>query len=293
MAIFALSAFADEAGSSLSQQIKALKDNSIKYIEPRNIDGKGILDLTDEELNEVKNQLDKNGIKVNSLGSPIGKYPIEDDFESYIPKIKRSFQVAKLLGTNLIRMFSFFVSQDALDKWESEVFRRLNVMTSMAKEEGILLCHENESKIFGQEPKEVARLLSGIPDLHGIFDPANYRMNGADPLVGLDATLINLKYVHIKDAIYSEQCIVRAGYGEGRIAEAINLINKKYDGVVYLTLEPHLHLFDAYKSIDEHELKGCEVYNSQRDAFDAAAKALKELLRSQGYKEESEGIWIK
>ena len=56
MARFVLSAFADEAGSSLDEQIKALKRNGIGYIEPRNINGKPILTLTDEELIEVKKQ---------------------------------------------------------------------------------------------------------------------------------------------------------------------------------------------------------------------------------------------
>ena len=117
MARFVLSAFADEAGASLSQQISALKDNSIKYIEPRNIDGKGILELSDEELLYVRNQLEQNGIKVNSIGSPIGKYRIEVVFDSYIPIINQAFKVAKLLGTNLIRIFSFFVKQNELCKW--------------------------------------------------------------------------------------------------------------------------------------------------------------------------------
>ena len=62
MAKFILSAFADEAGSSLDEQISALKDNQIDYIEPRNIDSKGILTLTDKELYEVKAKLDENGI---------------------------------------------------------------------------------------------------------------------------------------------------------------------------------------------------------------------------------------
>ena len=64
MAKFVFSAFADEAGASLDEQIKALVENGIRYIEPRNIGGKSIIDFTDEELVEIKNRLDENGIKV-------------------------------------------------------------------------------------------------------------------------------------------------------------------------------------------------------------------------------------
>ena len=84
MARFALSAFADEAGSTLDEQIAALKENGIDYIEPRKINGKGILELSDDEIIEIKKKLDSAGIKVNSLGSPIGKYPINEDFVPHL-----------------------------------------------------------------------------------------------------------------------------------------------------------------------------------------------------------------
>ena len=58
MANFVFSAFADEAGSSLDEQIAALVANGIRYIEPRNIGGKSIIDFTDEELREALKRTD-------------------------------------------------------------------------------------------------------------------------------------------------------------------------------------------------------------------------------------------
>ena len=293
MAQFVFSAFADEAGSTLAEQIKALKENGIKYIEPRNIDGKGILTLTEDELYAVKAELDKNGIKVNSLGSPIGKYNIDAPFEDHLKDFKKALKACKILGTDKMRMFSFFVTQDRLSECRDEVIRRLKVMCEMAKEEGITLCHENESCIYGQMPCEVRDLLSEISELGGIFDPANYRMNNADVIDGIEATLINFKYLHIKDAIYDAQAIVPAGEGEGRIAEIIDRVNGHTDALVYLTLEPHLHIFDAYKDIDDHELKGKYSFNSNREAFDFAVNALAQLLNNNGYVKDDNGIWKK
>lgn len=293
MARFVLSAFADEAGSTLEEQITALKENEIDYIEPRNINKKGILTFSDSELSEIKKTLDENGIKVNSLGSPIGKYPIEDDFEPHLLETRRAIEVCKLLGTENIRMFSFFTTQDDLAKNREEVLRRLRIMADEAKASGVTLCHENESRIYGQMPSEVRDLLTEIPSLKGIFDAANYRMNDADVMDGIDATLINFKYMHIKDAIFSAQTIVPAGEGEGRIGEIIDLVNEKTDDVVYLTLEPHLHVFDAYKDIDEHELKGKYSFKTNREAFDFAVRSLKELLIKHGYERNSNNEWIK
>ena len=293
MARFVLSAFADEAGSSLDEQIKALKRNGIGYIEPRNINGKPILTLTDEELIEVKKQLDENGIKVNSLGSPIGKYPITEPFEKHLADFYRAIDVCKLLGTDKMRMFSFFVKQSELAIYRDEVIRRLTEMTRIAKENGIILCHENESEIYGQNPKEMLDVMTNVPGLYGIFDPANYRMNNCDVIDGIKATLVNLAYLHIKDAIYESQIIVPAGDGEGRIAEVLDIVNEATDNVVYLTLEPHLFLFDAYKLIDNHELKGKYTFNNNSESFDFAANALKNLLKENGYAKDGNGQWIK
>ena len=293
MAKFILSAFADEAGTSLNEQIAALKRNDIDYIEPRNINGKPILTLTDEELALVKSELDKNGIKVNSLGSPIGKYPINEPFEKHLVDFKRALEVCKALDTDKMRMFSFFTKQDELSKYRDEVLSRLNEMCRIAKENGITLCHENESEIYGQNPEEMLDLMNNVNGLKGIFDPANYRMNGCDVIEGINATLVNLAYLHIKDAIYESQIIVPSGDGEGKIAEILDIVNEATDDVVYLTLEPHLFLFDAYKLIDNHELKGKYTFNNNSESFDFAANALKKLLIENGYEKDGNNVWKK
>ena len=92
-------------------------------------------------------------------------------------------------------------------------------MCELAKTRGIRLCHENESRIYGQMPAEVNDIITNVPDLYAIFDPANYRMNNADVFEGIEATKLRLGYLHIKDAIYSTQTIIPAGEGEGKIAE--------------------------------------------------------------------------
>ena len=293
MAKFILSAFADEAGTTLQEQITALKRNDISYIEPRNINGKPILTLTDEELTEVKKELDKNGIKVNSLGSPIGKYPINEPFEKHLVDFKRAIEVCKILGTDKMRMFSFFTKQSELSIYRDEVISRLSKMCKIASKNRITLCHENESEIYGQNPEQMLDLMNNVPGLKGIFDPANYRMNNCDVIDGINATLVNLAYLHIKDAIYDSQVIVPAGDGEGKIPEILDIVNEATDDIVYLTLEPHLFLFDAYKLIDNHELKGKYNFSNNSESFDFAANALKTVMKENGYVKDENNVWKK
>lgn len=57
MTQFTLSAFADEVSPEFDRQIAALHRKHIPLMEIRGVDGKGILDLTDEELDVVEKSL--------------------------------------------------------------------------------------------------------------------------------------------------------------------------------------------------------------------------------------------
>ncbi len=278
MAKFKLSAFADEASEGLDGQINALLRNGISYIEPRNIDGISVIKMSDAQLYEVRRRLDAAGIKVYSLGSPIGKYSIKEDFAPHLSDFRRALEVCKILGTSRMRMFSFYVKQKELARYRSEVMRRLSIMTEEAQAAGITLCHENEGEIYGQNPQEVEDLLENIPALGGIFDPANYVYYGGNPVKGFEATLPHLTYMHIKDCIGESRVIVPAGMGDGHIEEILTEINKRFDEEFVLTVEPHLYESDSYKKFDGKRLYGMQNFSSADEAFDAAVNALKELL---------------
>lgn len=292
MAQFIISAFADEVSPDLEAQIAAMERNGIGYLEPRNIDG-GILTKTEEELYAIRARLDKAGIGISSLGSPIGKYNITDDFEPHMEDFKKAIKACKILGTHRMRIFSFFVNTNDLATYRDEVHRRMEWMLDEAEKEGILLCHENESKIYGQNPDEVADLLATHPRLKGIFDAANFVRDGQDPVRGMDVTLPRLEYVHVKDASYPDRKIWPVGMGQGDYEGALKKVDAAYDGTIFLTLEPHLFPFDAYKNIDKHKLRVGVSYDSPDAAFDGAAGYLKNLLKKLGYHEEENKLWKK
>lgn len=292
MAQFIISAFADEVSPDLEAQIAALERNGIGYLEPRNIDG-GILTKTEEELYAIRARLDKAGIGISSLGSPIGKYNITDDFEPHMEDFKKAIKACKILGTHRMRIFSFFVSADDRATYRDEVHRRMELLLDEAEKEGILLCHENESKIYGQNPEEVADLLATHPRLKGIFDAANFVRDGQDPVRGIDVTLPRLEYIHVKDASYPDRKIWPVGMGQGDYEGVLKKADAAYDGTIFLTLEPHLFPFDAYKNIDKHKLRVGVSYESPDAAFDDAATCLKNLLKKLGYHEEENKVWKK
>ena len=277
-----LCAFSDEADASLEGQIAALKRNNVPYMEMRNVNGKNVTALTLEEAKEVRAVLDANGIKVWSIGSPIGKVDINTDFDEYLKLVKHTCQLANILGAKKIRAFSFFNAYEQREK----VFKYLNIMAETAISYGVDFCHENEKDIYGDTLERVKDVMENTKGLKYIYDPANYLQCGESAEKTLPLFHSSTEYFHIKDVVAETGAIVPAGCGDGDVAKLVEMIS---DDKV-LTLEPHLMLFAAYKSIDNTEMKHEYVYANEGEAFDAAVNALKKVLLAAGYREENGGF---
>jgi sugar phosphate isomerase/epimerase len=273
-----LCAFADEADERLDGQIEALKQNGIALIELRGIDGVNVSALTEETAMDYARRLADAGIRVWSLGSPMGKVDISCDFAAYEQEVLHMCRLARIFGTTRIRMFSFYGAHDN----EDEVVRRLIRMAEIAEGEGVKLLHENEKKIYGDTLGRVQRLLSLVPALGMIYDPANFIEVGEAPKDTLDALHARADYFHIKDAVAGSCEIVPAGCGD---ADILGLISRIGDRDTVLTLEPHLMTFIGFSDLDDNPLKNKYHYESAREAFDAAVSALKVLLHKAGYTE--------
>ncbi len=294
MARFLISAFADEAASDLKGQIDALKRNGLEYIEIRAIDGKCVIDYTEDEIKAFADELASAGIKVSSLGSPIGKYDIIEPFEPHFERFKKAVKTAQILGTKKIRMFSFFIpdGKDAMD-YADEVLARLTAMLDYAEKEGVTLCHENEARIFGRLARECEYLQKKLPRLHAIFDPCNYIMENEDIPEAIDRIAPYVDYLHIKDGTYEDHAIVPAGFGDGKISLVIEkTAAARGDRDTFITVEPHLFNFTGYSNLDKRTLKHHFEYADNNESFDAAVNALKDILKNSGYAE-GEGKWKK
>jgi len=128
MAKIILSAFADEYSHNLAEQIEALKAYGFTHLEPRFISGRNISTYTDEEARALRKALDGNGISVYSLGSPLGKISLDDDFAPHLDLTERVCKIANILGASRIRMFSFYLPEGKTrEQCRPEVLERLCV----------------------------------------------------------------------------------------------------------------------------------------------------------------------
>ena len=270
---FKLSAFADEADRSLSGQISAMLENGIEQLEIRRVDGQNVVDISLEKAREIRQRLDDNGLSVWSMGSSYGKIKIEDDFTPHLDKFKRSIEVANVLGTQHMRMFSFYVPVG----WETEhadaVMERLGAFCAAAEGSGVVLCHENEKGIYGENAARCAQIHQTFPQIKAVFDPANFVQCKQDTVAAWERLGPYVEYLHIKDALETG-VVVPAGKGVGNLS----YILAHYQGEV-LSIEPHLSLFDGFAELEAKKKTTMGYcYPSARVAFDAAVAALKELI---------------
>lgn len=275
---FQLAAFADESSKNLSGQIDALKRNHYQFLEIRSVNGKNFTKLTIEEAKEVAKQLSDNGLAINSLGSPIGKMKMHDDFDAHMDKYKHTLELAHIFGAQKIRLFSFFIPQgeDPAD-YKDLVLDRMGILAQTAVASGILPCHENEKGIYGDVASRCLEILKAVPELRAVFDPANFVQCGQDTLQAWELLSPYVSYMHIKDALPDGRVVV-PGTGAGNVPALI----QKYaaQGGTLLSLEPHLFEFVGLKSLEQEGDKsvvGNIAFETSEQAFDYAAKNLKKI----------------
>lgn len=274
-----LSAFADEYADSFEEQLQGLCKLGISHIEIRHVNKKNISVLTKEEVIEVKELLDRYGIKVSAIGSPLGKIKLDGDMVGHLETAKRVFEYANILGAKYVRMFSFYApnGQD-ITEIKDEVFSALKKLLALAKEYGVILCHENEAKIYGDIPERCRELLDTFPDLACVYDMGNYVLEGVDPYPEAYRLLKDrIAYFHIKDAL-SAGAIVPPGCGEAKIAEILAEHKKESDGVFFVSLEPHLELFSGLNALVGRSFENPYKYPDPKTAFADAANRLKEFI---------------
>ena len=279
MANIILSAFADEYADSFEEQLAGLCKLGISHIEIRHVNKKNISKLTKEEVLEAKELLDKYGIKVSAIGSPLGKIKLDGDMDTHIETAKRVFEYANILGAKFVRMFSFYApaGKDVTDM-KDEVFSALTRMLDAAREYGVILCHENEAKIYGDIPARCRELLDCFHDLMCVFDMGNYVLEGVDPYPeAYRLQKDRIAYFHIKDAL-AAGAIVPPGCGEAKIAQILTEHKEYADCDFFVSLEPHLELFSGLNALVGRSFENPYKYPDAKTAFADAAEKLKKLI---------------
>ena len=271
-------AFSDEASADIDGQINALIRNNLQGMEIRNVDGTNVSDISSEKAKEVKRKLEAKGLCVWSVGSPIGKISITDDFGKHLDKFKHTLEIAKALDSHNIRLFSFYTpKRKNPDNYKNQVIDRLGQLCEAAKGYDIILCHENEKGIYGDKAERCLEIHKALPDIKGVFDPANFVQCGVDTLKAWEMLKDYIYYMHIKDALPSG-FVVPAGKGAGNVKKIVQEYISL--GGTNFTIEPHLIAFKGLKFLERigEKRQLSYKYSDSNTAFDVACDSFKELI---------------
>lgn len=283
MSRFILSAFADEIDPMLDVQMDVLEQHGISYIEMRGVNGKGLVDYPLGEVRKLKKQLDKRGFKISSIGSPIGKILITEDFCKHLELFRHTLEIARIMGTSYIRMFSFYIPEGSDPSiYRDEVMERWSRFIEAAAGSGIILLHENEKGIYGDTASRCLDLLETMNCSYfkAVFDPANFvQCSEVTYPYAFKMLKKYIVYLHIKDALYKDHSVVPSGCGDGRVKDILSELKKDgFEG--FASLEPHLADFTGFSDLEKGNSFTCKSEDSGSARFAVAKKALDSILES-------------
>ena len=268
-----LSGFGDEIDADPTTQIAVLEALGASHIEVRSAWGVNIIDLDADQLARLGAQLQRSGMGVSAIGSPIGKVDVALDAELEVARLARAVAAAHALGTPNTRIFSFFRGEGVpVEATRDDVLVRMRLLADLAEREGVVLLHENEKDIYGDVPERILDLVEsvGSPALRLAWDNANFVQVGVAPFDDGYAMLRPyLDYLQVKDAVAESGQVVPSGEGDGQLRETLTALRD--DGYAgFASLEPHL--------ADTHALGGF----SGPASFGVAARAFRRLTDELG-----------
>ena len=241
---FTLSAFGDEIADDVDEQLRVLDELDIGFLELRSAWGTNVLDLSDDDVGRLMDRCEANSIRVSCIGSPVGKSQIDRPIDDVVDDLERILEIAKMLGTDRIRVFSFYPETDGQQAARVvESISRLRVMSEIAAERDAVLLLENEGGLVGDTPECCHMIVEGVssPNLRYVWDTGNYPQAGVEYSVDRGWPLLAsyTDCVQVKDTRISDGTITVAGEGDGQVRELLHNL-RKAGYVGFLALEPHL-----------------------------------------------------
>lgn len=282
-----LSGFSDEISIDFIEQLDGVASLGMEYVCLRTVNKKNIVDYTLLEFKEeILPKLNAKNIKVSSIGSPIGKIQISDEkgFEKQKEQLEVLCEICQVIKCKYIRIFSFYMSENENPNiYKDQVVSKLQEFTNIAEKYNIILIHENEKDIFGDTLDRCKLILDSIksPNFKAAFDFANFVQCKQDTLDCWDKLKEWVVYIHIKDATTEHNENVLCGTGQGNIEKILRQAIKENGYTGFLTLEPHLFLFDALQSLEIEDASNIikkKKYGTGLEAYKAQYDAIQEIL---------------
>ena len=210
-----IGAITDEFSPDPGPALDAMQGIGMTGAELRVVWGKNIMDLTDDELRQVKRMATDHGMEVISIASPVLKcvLPNAPDVDSRFqhdifaskhtyedqPRLaERAFEIAGITGAKIVRVFSYWRTVEP-EKCFNAAVDALIGLGEQAAPHGLIIGLENEHACNIATASEAARALAAVshPSVKLVWDPANSLCAGESPYPQGYALLPKNRIVHV------------------------------------------------------------------------------------------------
>ena len=254
-----LSVITDEISVDFAHALDVMREYGVQGAELRSLWGTNIVDLSDEEIGDALAILREKGMTVSCIASPLYKCELggrdgqaagqthqarERTLADQPAVLERCADLARIFGTRLVRVFSFWKRGDLTLEVEDRIVQELSEAAEAAGRRGIVLGLENEHSCYLGTGEDTARVLRRVnsPYLQAVWDPGNAFCAGENPFPsGYEAIRDYVVHIHLKDAIRLENGRCKfVAIGDGEIdykGQFEALRNLDYQG--WLSLETH------------------------------------------------------
>ncbi len=176
----AIGAVTDEfSPDNLDRALGAMADLGMTFAELRVVDGKNIIDHSDDEVDDVCAQVEARGMRVLSIASPVLKCTLpdappiaphiqQDMFSSAFafddqPRLaRRAFEIAERTGARIVRVFSYWRTVDPDGVFRSGRLCAVASLPRQPRNAGLIIGIENEHACNIATGAETARLLAAV-----------------------------------------------------------------------------------------------------------------------------------
>jgi len=178
--------FTDELTPDFAEAVRICAELRVPYVEVRGLWDTNINRIDDDGAQQMKEILDRYGVRVGCLGSGFGKCSLfdEDEYQEHLRIFERMVHFSDLFDVRLIRVFAFWAPDDTewrngqrpdLDAHIEQIAEKLRGPAARAEQEGLILTLETEGSTFAGVCDEVRRVIDavGSPALTCCWDVAN------------------------------------------------------------------------------------------------------------------------
>ena len=237
----------------------------IDYASSISTDGVELLDIywmntdeKDEEIQKVLTALKSHNLQVSAydITNNFVKESVEERAEE-ATKVLNGIQVAKKLGTNIVRVFCGDIQGDKTNENGSAwIIEGLKKCAATAEKEQVYLAIENHGLLAGKS-RQVSEIIKAVnsPFVKSTFDTGNFLLVHEKPIEAFEQLKNEIVHVHFKDfrkktenellrGFHSTEGVeligVIPGDGEVDLAYIVNgLKSRNYDGWLSIEYEGH------------------------------------------------------